>query len=248
MPAPLPEFPRIATVGLTGMLVQFADTLSEPANRAAIAFRAAMDREGWLGVEETSSTLASAFVRFDPLGVPHAVMRAQLEGLLATRDWYQAEMPEGRRLHRIPVVFGGEAGPQFAEAAALAGLSEPEAIASLTAARPRVLNLGYAPGMPYSGQLGPEWDIPRMTKLNPQAPQGALVVAIRQAIIFANATPTGWRHVGTTAFRCFRPEAASPFTLRPGDELAFHAVSPEEMAAIRSRDPQSGGATVEALA
>ena len=49
MHAPSPEFPRIAPVGLTGLIVQFADHLSEPANRAAIAFRAALEREGWAG-------------------------------------------------------------------------------------------------------------------------------------------------------------------------------------------------------
>ena len=250
MPAPLPDpaapaFPRIAPVGVTGLLVQFADRLSEPANRAAIAFRAAMDRAGWRGVEETSSTLASAFVRFDPRGVTHAEMRAHLSALLESRDWYAAEMPEGRRLHRIPVVFGGDSGPQLGEAAALAGLTEAEAIASLTAARPRVLTLGYAPGMPYSGELGPEWNIPRMTTLNPRVPAGALVVAIRQAILFANDSPTGWRHVGQSVFRCFRPEADMPFALRPGDVLAFQSVGAERLAAMRT-DP-NGGATVEAL-
>lgn len=95
MPAPLAEFPRIASVGLTGLLVQFADHLSEPANRAAIAFRAALERESWPGVEETSSSLASAFVRFDPLAINHCAMRAQVTSLLAENDWYAAPLPGG---------------------------------------------------------------------------------------------------------------------------------------------------------
>lgn len=248
MPAPLAEFPRIASVGLTGLLVQFADHLSEPANRAAIAFRAALERESWPGVEETSSSLASAFVRFDPLAINHCAMRAQVTSLLAENDWYAAPLPGGRRLHRIPCVFGGSHGPQFDDAAQAAGLSAEEALASLTAARPRVLTLGYAPGMPYSGQLPPEWNIPRLSALTPTVPQGALVVAIRQLIVFSNATPTGWRHIGQTAFRCFRPESTDPFALRPGDELMFHAITPEGLAMIRLRDPNGGGVLVEAVA
>jgi KipI family sensor histidine kinase inhibitor len=248
MPAPSAEFPRIASVGLTGLLVQFADHLSEPANRAAIAFRAALERESWPGVEETSSTLASAFLRFDPLAVTHAAMQARVATLLASDDWYAAPLPGGRRLHRIPCVFGGSHGPQFDDAAQAAGLSADAALASLTAARPRVLTLGYAPGMPYSGQLPPEWNIPRLKALTPMVPQGALVVAIRQLIVFSNATPTGWRHIGQTAFRCFRPESADPFALRPGDELMFHAITPEELEAIRARDPHGGGVVVEGVA
>lgn len=245
MPAPSSEFPRVATVGLTGLLVQFSDQLSEPANRAAIAFRAALEREGWQEVEETASTLASAFLRFDPLAVDHPTMRAKVEALLRAEDWYGAPLPEGRRLHRIPCVFGGSHGPQFEDAARMAGLEPAAALASLTAARARVLTLGYAPGMPYSGQLPAEWNIPRLTSLTPMVPQGALVVAIRQLIIFANASPTGWRHIGQTAFRCFRPESPDPFALRPGDELQFIAITPEELEAIRSRDPVGGGVVVE---
>ena len=37
------DWPKIRTVGLSGILVSFADKLSEPANRAALAFRAAID-------------------------------------------------------------------------------------------------------------------------------------------------------------------------------------------------------------
>ena len=38
------DWPKIRTVGVDGMLVSFGDRLSEPANRAALAFRAALDR------------------------------------------------------------------------------------------------------------------------------------------------------------------------------------------------------------
>ena len=40
MPLDMPGFPIIRTAGIDGMLVSFGDRLSEPANRAAIAFRA----------------------------------------------------------------------------------------------------------------------------------------------------------------------------------------------------------------
>ena len=40
MIVPDPVWPCIRTVGVDGMLVSFGDALSEPANRAALAFRA----------------------------------------------------------------------------------------------------------------------------------------------------------------------------------------------------------------
>ena len=123
--SPPTDVPAIRTVGLTGMLVTFADALSEPANRAAPAFRAALEQAAWEGVAETSTSLASAFLRFDPMTVPHADLRARLQALLGSRNWYEEPMPPGRKLWRIPCVYGSDLAPQLAEAAAAAGVSEP---------------------------------------------------------------------------------------------------------------------------
>ncbi len=222
------SFPAIRRIGLDGLIVSFGAGLSEQANRAALAFRAAIDREAWEGVEETSTSLVSVFLRFDPLGVPHAAMTARLQALLASRDWMQADLPRGRRLFFVPTVYGGAHGPQLEEAAARAGLTPGAAIASLSGARVRVQTIGFAPGQPYLGVLPDCWDIPRQQDLTPRVPVGALVVAIRQLVLFSVSTPTGWRHVGQTAARLFRPEAEEPFLLRPGDEVEFPTISPEK--------------------
>ncbi|MBE9639433.1 5-oxoprolinase subunit B family protein [Salipiger mangrovisoli] len=242
----LPVYPLLRTAGIDGLLVSFGDTLSEPANRAALAFRAALEREAWEGVEEISSSLVSAYLRFDPLAVRHAELEARLRGLMASRDWLQAEMPQGRRLHRIPTAYGGALGPQLAEAAQVAGMSEAEALLSLSSSRVRVTALGFAPGQPYLGELPEVWNIPRQQALTPRVPQGALVLAIRQFVIFSVTAPTGWRHVGQTAAPLFRLGAERPFLLAPGDEVEFPQVSAEAFARLQA-DPE-GGATWETLA
>lgn len=241
-------WPQIRPVGVTGLLVSFGDTLSDPANRAALAFRAAVEAEGWAEVLETSCTLASCFVRFDPVETDPAPLEARLAALLASRDWTEAPFPEGRRLWRIPCVFGGKLAPQLEEAASAAGMSPDAAIDSLSQARTRVLTLGFAPGQPYLGTLPEAWDLPRQTALTPRVPHGALVLAIRQFVLFATTAPTGWRHVGQTAFTGYRPGTERPFALRAGDEVEFPAVSEEEYARSCQSDPTGlGGATWEAL-
>ncbi|WP_425074054.1 5-oxoprolinase subunit B family protein [Sagittula sp. S175] len=235
-------FPRIDDVGLDGLLVRFGDSLSESANRAALAFAAALDRDCPSGVEECATSLVSTYVRFDPLGVALEDLRAQLAQRLAGADWYAAALPEGRRLVTIPTVYGTDLAPQLAEAAAAAGMSCEAATESLSTARVRVTTIGFAPGQPYLGTLSEAWDIPRQTALTPQVPVGALVVAIRQLVLFSVTTPTGWRHVGQTKARLFRPEAAEPFLLRAGDEVRFPSVTREAYEAM-----PGDGVTVEAL-
>jgi KipI family sensor histidine kinase inhibitor len=234
--------PEVLPQGLDGFVVRFGDRVSEPANRAALAFRAALEREGWPGVEETSPALVSVFLRFDPREVPHGEMAGRLHALAASREWRAAALGGRRRFWRIPTLYGGADGPQLGEAAGMAGLGEAEAAAELAEARLRVLAIGFAPGQPYLGELPPRWALPRQAGLTPEVPEGAVTVAVRQVVLFANPSPTGWRWVGRTAFRCFRPEAAEPFPLRPGDEVVFEAVSPEAMARIRAGDPEGGGA------
>ena len=242
------DWPIIRTAGVTGMLVSFSDALSEPANRAALAFRARIDREGWDGIEETSSTLASAFVRFDPQTLSHEDLRAKLAALLTEENWYEAAPPDGRKFWRIPAVFGTELAPQLEEAAHAAGMSAADAVTSLSTARVRVITLGFAAGQSYLGELPEAWNLPRQTGLTPKVPEGALVVAIRQFVLFATSAPTGWRHVAQTAFKSFRPESDTPFALRAGDEVQFIPISREEYEAIRSRDlTGDGGAVAEAI-
>lgn len=239
-------WPHIRTAGYDGFVVSFADSLSEPANRAALAFRAAIEGAGWDGVKESSTSLVSAYLRFDPLSQDHSAMHAALDALLRTRDWYGAALPAGRRLWHVPTVFGGEAGPRLAEAAQAAGLTEAEAIASISGTRVRVQTIGFAPGMPYLGELAPAWDIPRQTDLTAQVPAGGLCVAIRQLVLFPVDTPTGWRHIGQTNLRLFRPDAQEPFLLRPGDEVRFQPTSPEALAMLAG--DENGGALCEFIA
>ena len=241
-----PEWPQIRTAGYDGFVVSFGERLSDAANSAALAFRDAVENAGWEGVEESSTSLVSAYLRFDPLVCDHDTMRKSLSGLLQDRDWYAAPLPTGRRLWRVPTVFGGEAAPQLDEASKLAGLSAAGAIASISATRVRVQTIGFAPGMPYLGELPPEWDIPRQTDLTAQVPAGGLCVAIRQLVLFPVATPTGWRHIGQTALKLFRPNSAEPFLLRPGDEVLFEPTGADRLSDLRKDD--TGGATCEVIA
>lgn len=93
--------------------------------------------------------------------------------------------------------------------------------------------------------LPENWDIPRQTALTKAVPEGALVVAIRQFVLFSVSSPTGWRHVGQTALKLFRPDSDTPFFLRPGDEVQFVEASADELA--RYADDPRGGALIEAI-
>lgn len=237
-------FPRLSKIGLSGILVTFSDQLTEPANRAALAFRARLEAESWDGVNETSTSLTSVYIGFDPKHVSHTQMAAALNTTLDSADWFTSPLPQKRKLWRIPTVYGGKLGPQMAEVADLAGLSPNAAIEQISSQELRVLTIGFAPGQPYLGQMPPRWDIPRQSGITPKVPVGALAIAIRQLVLFTTETPTGWRHIGQTEFRGFRPESNEPFVLRPSDEVIFHTVDEDSYANIRANNENGDGGAV----
>ena len=237
------DWPRLHWLGEAAAIVEFAPALTDAANRAALAFRAALEEAAWPGVAESFVTLKSAVLRFDPDRLPHADLEARLGALMAERDWTAAPLPPGRRLWRIPASFEGADAPQLAEVAQAAGASEAALIEELAATRLRVLTIGFAPGQPYLGRLPERWDIPRQTELTPRVPRGAVVAAIRQIVLFTVETQTGWRQIGRSAFAGFRPGAAEPFPLAVGDEVAFE---PVPGAALARWDERAGAGELAA--
>lgn len=223
------SMPSIRTVGLTGILVTFGDQLSEATNNAALAFQEAVDRLKIDGVTETSTSLVSTCVQFDPTRLSRTALQGQLRELARSRDWSVSKDAVARRLWKVKTSFGGEDGPQLDEVAQLVGLTPEAAINQVLETRVRVITIGFAPGQPYLGTLPRNWDFPRLPDLIPRVPAGSLVVALRQLVLFTNDTPTGWRQIGQTAFRNFEPNSASPFRLRAGDEMEFVRVGQDEM-------------------
>lgn len=237
--------PEVLPLGRDGWLVRFALVMAPwvPAAVQALCDRAAAEPPA--GVEAVSPCLASVLFRYDPDAVDRGEVRRGIEALLQGRDWRAAVPEDPARLWHVPVAFGGDHGPDLAEIASMAGIGQEEAARRIAAAPLRVLAIGFAPGQPYLGLLPEEFDLPRMSALNPQVPPGALALAVRQLVLFANASPTGWRQAGRCAFRPFRPGAEDPVPLRAGDALRLAPVSGAEMDALLAAADPAGGARLE---
>ena len=139
------------------------------------------------------------------------------------------------------------AGRAESAAAALAGVTEAQALRDLTQTELRVLAIGFAPGQPYIGRLPEAWEIPRQPQLTPSVPAGALVVALRQLVLFGNVSTTGWRQIGLCAFRPFKIDRAHPFALRQGDAIRLVAAPLDEIRALGRNPDALGGARCEVL-
>ena len=244
-----PTLPAILPLGVDALVVRFSLEPDLNANAAARVFARDLAAGNCEGIDEIVPSLASLMVRFDPARIRRSALVARLRALLARRDWAAISAPAPSRRWVLPAAFGGVYGPQLEEAAGLAGISPAQALDELRNARLSVLAIGFAPGQPFLGLLGEHWDFPRMAELTERVPAGALVVALRQIVLFANASPTGWRHIGRTTFRPFRPEAREAFPLRVGDEVVFDVLDHSAFGELLASGAEAGAkARLEFLA
>lgn len=232
--------PRILALGDGALTLEFGDRIDPALNASVMAARDALAALQLDGIGDVVPTYRSLTVHFDPLrldrdtltqGLLEAAQATAQESALATR-WL------------IPVVFGGEFGPDLAEVARATGHSEAAVIDALCASELRVFLIGFQPGFPYLGEL-PEWlRLPRLATPRAAVPANSLAIAGAQAAIYPWQSPGGWHLLGRTPVRLFDvTNVARPALLAPGDTVRFTPVGHDEFerlaaaVATRAIDP-----------
>jgi KipI family sensor histidine kinase inhibitor len=169
------------------------------------------------GVAAAVPGLESLLVEWDALTTDAGTVRAALERRLAEPFPPVVDA----RLRTIPVVYGGEMGPDLADVAALTGLSEADVIARHASSDLRVLSGGFAPGFAYLGELPMELRVPRLDTPRTRTPAGSVALAGAMSGIYPAALPGGWRLIGRTPITLFDPRRNPPAYLLPGDRVRF---------------------------
>lgn len=209
--------PTVLPLGDSALLVRFGTSLSDAANRAAIALADMLDDAPIAGVVEIMPNLVSVLLRYDPL----LVSAATIQGELRLRLFGLTPAERAPRRWTIPTVFDG---PDLADVAEALGMTVPEFIAAHNATPLRVLATGFAPGFVYCG-LHDGLVLPRRTTVRPGVPAGSVLFAAGQTAITATEMPTGWHVIGRTTFRNFDPAGEPPTQLAAGDEIVFEVLA-----------------------
>ena len=147
-----------------------------------------------------------------------AVSEALHAALLAPPTGAQAA---AGRLHEIGVEYGGAAGPDLVDLAALAGMDAAAYINSHAAVEYVVAFLGFQPGFPYLRGLPPALHAPRRASPRVRVAAGSVAIGGTYAGVYPASGPGGWQIIGRTASVLFDPQRAAPALLMPGDRVRF---------------------------
>jgi KipI family sensor histidine kinase inhibitor len=216
---------RILPLGDSALTIEFGNEISSGINSRVVTFAKTVIDQQWHGIHDIVPTYRSVTIHFDPLQWSSAALTKKLKTLLRP-ELGQAE-PQGI-LHEIPVLYGGEWGPDLEEVATFAGLQPAEAIALHVSVPYRVYMLGFSPGFPYLGLVPEQLAMPRRATPRTKVPAGSVGIADRQTGIYPTTTPGGWQLIGRTPIALYRKTRTNPFLLKPGDSVRFKPITQNE--------------------
>jgi KipI family sensor histidine kinase inhibitor len=199
--------------------LSFAVESPSSAQAAAEQLRASGE---WL---EVVPGIDSVVVRFDIAQIDAAVAQRRVQEQLAGGV---RPLPDSHELLEIPVVYGGEHGPDLDDLCLTLRLSIDEFIALHSGREYRVEMLGFTPGFAFVGGLDERLRVPRRAQPRQRVAPGSIGIADAYTGMYALASPGGWTLVGRTPHKLFDPMAAEPFPLRAGTRIRFRPVDAAE--------------------
>jgi KipI family sensor histidine kinase inhibitor len=230
-------------MGESALLVSLGTGVSPALNGRVHALAGRLRLLALPGVLDIVPAFASVLVTFDDTRIDEETLAAHIERLSAGH--LPGESTPARR-HDIPVVYGGEHGPDLERLAASHGLSADEVVRRHAAPVYRVYFLGFMPGFAYLGGLDPSIASPRLGSPRVRVPAGSVGIAGDQTGIYPLASPGGWQLIGRTNVPLWDIDRDPPALLAPSDEVRF--VRTGELSfgpgtARREKEPHEPGTT-----
>jgi inhibitor of KinA len=228
--SPFMQCPLFQPLGDRGFLITLATKIDEEGFQKVRKTRQVLTHPPVEGIIEIIPGYVTVFIFYDPMLLSFQQLADIVEERLI--DTQAVHLAPPRKVV-IPVVYGGDFGPDLPFVAAHNHLSPEEVVAIHSAGRYPVYMLGFTPGFPYLGGLAEKIQVPRLETPRTHVPAGAVGIANNQTGIYPVASPGGWRLIGRTPLKLFNPGGSSPFFIHPGDWVTFRAITASEYERIR---------------
>ena len=217
----------IADCGDSALVAKAVGLDAEAAWRLVHALADALDAVRLTGVHDVVPTYDALLVEFDCTSTDHAIVRSVLSHE-AARLGPHPEPATPPRHFVVPVVYGGEYGPDLSEVAAQLGLTEGEVVELHSGSDLTVRCLGAPAGAPMTD--GPPFPkpVPRLASPRTRVDPGSVAVAGRQAVICPMPSPGGWPLLGRTPVRILDLHSDPITAYQPGDTFRFRPVTPQQ--------------------
>lgn len=218
--------PKYLPLGDRVLVVQFELEVSKEINTHVHNYAHFLREAHIEGVKQIIPTYSSLAVYYDPVMITHDELVQEIKQFEMTGI---SELNKERKVIKIPVVYGGEYGPDLDYVAEECNLTTDEVIKLHSEREYLIYMLGFIASFPYCGDLNEKLSLPRRTNPRLKVRKGTIAIANLQSIIYALETPGGWHNIGITPLETFNPYENPPTMFTPGDYIKFVPITFKEM-------------------
>lgn len=213
-------------------MMEFGNAISPEINAQVRNMGIAIKKAQKGYILETIPSYRSLLIAYDPLKVSFSTLVEELTSLSGKIGKEDANKV---RILTIPVLYGGDQGPDIDLVAKHCGISPKELIQIHSSRDYLVYMLGFTPGFAYLGGMNEKIATPRLTRPRLEIPAGSVGIAGSQTGIYPLASPGGWQLIGSTPIKLYDPLAQPPVLLRAGDFVRFVSITEDEFIQIKKQ-------------
>ena len=223
---------RILLSGDSAVTVEFGNEISPAVNAQIRTFSIALAERDIPGIVETVPTYCSLMVHYDPGVILYDELVKELKVLMGQLSNIQISLSD---VLEIPVLYGGEAGPDLDFVAEHNHKTHEEVVKIHTSTEYLIYMLGFTPGFTYLGGMSEEIAAPRLKQPRVRIPAGSVGIAGSQTGVYPIDSPGGWQLIGKTPVRMYDPDRAEPILPKAGEYIKFYSITQAEFDAIAAQ-------------
>ncbi|MGC8617030.1 MAG: 5-oxoprolinase subunit PxpB [Desulfurella sp.] len=216
---------KFLPAGDKALVVEFGNEISEEINKIVINLGFFIETLNLPEIEEVVPTYRSLLIYYNPTRSNIIELKEKIEDLIENLTTVKPKEP---KTFFIPVLYGGEFGPDLSFVAEFNNISESEVIRLHTSVKYKIYMIGFAPGFPYLGGMIEKISAPRLETPRKLVKAGSVGIAGKQTGIYPIDDPGGWRIIGRTPIKIYNPLDDPPVLFLPGDYIKFETISQNE--------------------
>lgn len=221
--------PRYLAAGDHALIIELGNEIRPEINQRIQGLMVALEEQDLWGVREYIPTYRSLMIVYDPMKL---LFKELVENVQQIEMQLELTALPKAKIIEVPVVYGGDFGPDISYVAQYHNVSENDVISLHTARDYLVYMLGFTPGFCYLGGLAEELETPRLTTPRTRIPAGSVGIAGKQTGIYPIDSPGGWQLIGRTPLRVFDPHREPAVLISAGDYVRFVQIDEGEFQRI----------------
>lgn len=224
---------KILMSGDQAVSVQMGDEISLEVNRKVLMLHEELKKRPVAGIREMVPTYASLMIHYRP-----DVIRLDqlIDEIYQHIDSMDDIAGSKKVIREVPILYGGELGPDLELCAQLENTTVEEIIRKHSSHDYYVYMLGFAPGHPYSARFEEPFSFKRRDTARVKIPARSIVVQLNLSDLIPFEQPCGWNIIGSTPLTICDYKKEDPFLVHAGEWVRYIPVNQKEYDEIRRAD------------